>query len=47
MCHDWPTPPIWPVDLPLIRELLTDEEFDRPELARVSQERQPHAPHGP
>ncbi len=22
MCHDWPKPPIWPEDLPLIRELL-------------------------
>ncbi len=27
MCHDWPKPPIWPEDLPLIRELLTDEEY--------------------
>ncbi len=28
MCHDdWPKPPIWPGDLPLIRELLTDEEY--------------------
>ncbi len=26
MCHDWPKAPIWPDDLPLIRELLTDEE---------------------
>ncbi len=26
MCHhDWPKPPIWPEDLSLIRELLTDE----------------------
>ena len=24
---DWPKPPIWPEDLPLIRELLTDEEY--------------------
>ncbi len=22
MCYDWPKPPIWPEDLPLIRELL-------------------------
>ena len=27
MCHNWPKPPIWPEDLPLIRELLTDEEY--------------------
>ncbi len=28
MSHDdWPKPPIWPDDLPLIRELLTDEEY--------------------
>ena len=27
MCHDWPMPPIWPEDLPLIRQLLTDEEY--------------------
>ncbi len=27
MCHDWPKPPIWIEDLPLIRELLTDEEY--------------------
>ncbi len=27
MCHDWPKPPIWPEDLPLIRELLTDDEY--------------------
>ena len=27
MCHDWPKPPIWPEDLPLIRDLLTDEEY--------------------
>ena len=27
MCHDWPKPPIWPEDLPLIRELLTDEKY--------------------
>ena len=26
MCPDWPLPPIWPEDLPLIRELLTPEE---------------------
>ncbi len=25
--HDWPKSPIWPEDLPLIRELLTDEEY--------------------
>ncbi len=30
MCHDWPQPPIWPEDLPLIRELLTDEEYAEP-----------------
>lgn len=24
---DWPEPPIWRADLPLIRELLTDEEW--------------------
>ncbi len=23
----WPIPPIWPEDLPLICELLTDEEY--------------------
>ena len=27
MCHLWPKLPIWPEDLPLIRELLTDEEY--------------------
>ncbi len=27
MCHDWPKPPIWPEDLPLIRELPSDEEY--------------------
>ena len=28
VCHEvWPKPPIWPEDLPLIRELLTDEEY--------------------
>ncbi len=27
MCHDWPKPPTWPKDLPLIRELLTDQEY--------------------
>ncbi len=27
MCHDWPKPPIWPEDLPMIRELLTPDEF--------------------
>ncbi len=27
MCHGWPKPPIWPEDLPLIRELLADEEY--------------------
>ncbi len=28
MCYDnWPLPPIWPEDLPLIRELLTDKEY--------------------
>ncbi len=28
MCYQsWPKPPIWPEDLPLIRELLTDEEY--------------------
>ena len=25
--EEWPKPPIWPEDLPLIRELLTDEEY--------------------
>ena len=25
--RDWPIPPIWPDDLPLIRELLTEEEY--------------------
>ena len=25
--EDWPKPPIWPDDLPLIRDLLTDEEY--------------------
>ena len=30
MCNDdWPKPPIWPEDLPLIRELLTEEEFEK------------------
>ena len=24
---DWPKPPIWPEHLPLIRDLLTDEEY--------------------
>ncbi len=23
MCHDWPKPPFWPEDLPLIRKLLS------------------------
>ena len=27
MCDAWPKPPIRPDDLPLIRELLTDEEY--------------------
>ena len=27
MCHDWPKTPIWPEDLPLIRELLSDGEY--------------------
>ncbi len=28
MClDDWPKPPIWPDGLPLIRKLLTDEEY--------------------
>ncbi len=28
MCdEEWPRPPIWPEDLPLIRQLLTDEEY--------------------
>ena len=27
MCHDWLKPPISPEDLPLIRELLIDEEY--------------------
>ena len=28
MCdEDWPKPPIWPADLPLICELLTDQEY--------------------
>ncbi len=27
--EDWPKAPIWPEDLPLIRELLTDEEFEK------------------
>ena len=28
MCHGyWPKPPIWAEDLPLIRELLTNEEY--------------------
>ena len=25
--EDWPKPPIWSKDLPLIRELLTEEEY--------------------
>ncbi len=28
VCHDWPKPPIWPEDLPLIRELLGDQAFE-------------------
>ncbi|NIN68039.1 MAG: hypothetical protein GTO63_25705, partial [Anaerolineae bacterium] len=28
MLTDWPKPPIWPEDLPLIRQLLTEEEFE-------------------
>ncbi len=29
MClQHWPIPPIWPEDVPLIRELLTEEEFE-------------------
>ncbi len=24
---DWPQPPIWPEDLPLIRELMTEDEY--------------------
>ena len=29
-CHppNWPKPPIWPEDLPLIRQLLTEEEYE-------------------
>ena len=27
MCHDWLKPPISPEDLPMIRELLIDEEY--------------------
>ena len=27
--ENWPLPPIWPEDLPLIREPLTDEEYAR------------------
>ncbi len=31
--HDtWPKPPIWPEDLPLIRALLTDEEYAEQKL---------------
>lgn len=31
MCDSdhWPIPPIWPEDVPLIRELLTPEESER------------------
>ncbi len=25
--NDWPKLPIWPEDLPLIRQLMTDDEF--------------------
>ena len=27
--EDWPIPPIWPEDLPLIQTLLTAEEWER------------------
>ncbi len=40
MCHDWPKPPIWPKDLPLIRELMTDEEYAEL-LRRMVQARRP------
>ncbi len=42
MCHDWPKPPIWPDDLPLIRELLTDEEYA--ELLRRAVQVLPNGP---
>ncbi len=25
--NDWPKSPIWPQDLPLIRQLMTDDDF--------------------
>ena len=40
MCRDWPKPPIWPRDLPVIRELLTDEEYAEL-LRRMVQARRP------
>ncbi len=42
MCHDWPKPPIWPEDLPLIHELLSDEECA--ELLRRMVQVLPHGP---
>ena len=43
MCYqNWPIPPIWPEDLPLIRELLTEEEY--PELLRRMVQVLPNAP---
>ena len=45
MCHDWPKPPIWPEDLPLSRELLTDEEYA--ELLKRMVQVVPHGPRPP
>ena len=28
MCHNWPKLPIWPDSIPLMRELLTDGEYE-------------------
>ncbi len=33
--NDWPKPPIWPENLPLIRQLMTDEEYAERRLVRV------------
>ena len=41
-CDAWPKPPIWPKGLPLIRELLTDEEYA--ELLRQLVQALPNGP---
>ena len=47
MSHDWPQPPIWSGDLPLIRELLTDELLTDEEYAELLRRMVQVLPHGP